>query len=355
MAEVEKRVLSDVRFSLNNYRALYGGFPSSSPFADPTTKVNFDELPGTTEGLLPVHQAGETFATAFSLNWNIPSGGTMSSGLAPNDACIRWNECTDTDPDIDHDFASGGGNTVTFATGNCTWSTAEVFSCRGTQSVTVNDVAGGDLIRTYEVDLTVTGMSPTTVAPVGNDPGPAVVRLRSGTFSGTLAAGSGGWIRVSDVLDGSPRGTPRTLTINASDSATITFSNVEFPLGDDADKLVDVQHSPAALPRWFTTNKWHHFVYYAVAPADLVGGPGCNPGATCLELDLYKKSALPYATFSDVRAVAIVSGPDLNPPRDTSAVAGYFENGNASLGDSKFSRAPAGALFNDQIVILGSN
>jgi hypothetical protein len=348
MVEVEKSVLGEVGNVLNDYFERYGGFPWASPFADPTSSA-FDESMGATEGHLAIHEKDETFIAEFSLIWNVPSSGTLSSGGKPQDACMRWNECNDDDAEINYDFV-GTSATVT---GTCMWTNAEVFDCNGTGTATFS-VDGGTRIleRTYAISLDVSGVSTTTTAPTIS---PYRSRSRNFVLTGTMPPGSSGSVMISEKLDGTSRGAARTLTFGAGDAVTINFEIVPFLLGNDRDIVGTATNSPAALPRWFTDNEWHHLIYYAFSSSDSIGGSGCTPALDCLNLELYSTGigVPPDVTVKDVKGVVIMAGAGSGRP--SGDYDDYFEDENKTPGDGRFAKAPVSETFNDQVQILDPN
>ncbi len=347
MAAVEQRVLGEVNRHLAEYFAAYGGYPWASAIADPATKTLFDETISLRDGHLAVHQNGDVFPSAFSLDWNVPSDGTLSVGPEPNEICIRWNECTDPDPDIDFDFT---GNTITFTSGLCTWIDAETFNCQGTEAVSATVAGGAALIRTFTVNLTITGMTPTVTAPTALAP-----RIRGAVFSGRLPPGSSGTIGVSDLLSGVPRGVSRTLTLSAGDSVTVSFQNVRFLLGDDRDVVVTEASSPAALPRWFTANQWHHYIHYAYALPESLGGSGtCVAGSSCLTLEVARNGT---TTANDrVRGLVVIAGRQLTGLPRGGLMSDYFEleNDQATTPNEVFSMRPVSGTFSDRVSVLAT-
>ena len=332
------------------YFTAYTGYPWASAIADPTSKVLFDETITLREGHLPIHQSGDDFPTVFSLDWNVPSDGSVTAGSGPNEACVRWNECNDTEPDIMFDF-SLLGNTVNFTTGECTWTDAETFNCRGTQAISETVFGGAALVRTYTVDLTVTGTT-----PVIGDPSISNGRIRGTVFSGSLPVGSIGSVTVSDTLDGIPRGSPRTLSLTAGNDVTlIEFANVRFLLGDDQDIVTTATSSPAALPRWITANLWHHYIHYAYALPESLGGSGtCVAGSSCLTVEVARHG--PAIPNDRVRGLVIIAGRQLTGLPRGGSISDYFEleNDQVVTPNEVFSMRPLSGTFSDRVSILAT-
>ncbi len=349
MAAVERRVLAEATNALNAYYRLYGGYPWASAFQNPATST-FIPSPGAVRGHLPLHvdNAGvdDFFAAPFTLSWNVPDDGVLSPGTAPRDACVRSNQCNDEDPDIDYDFA---GTTVTFATGACAWTNAETFDCGGIDSVTLT-VAGGTLERTVAVDMEIVGVSPNIA-----DPTATITRSRAlNLVNGALPDGSQVTLTVFDKLNGVSRGPARSLTLAAGDvMASFAVTGIPFFLGDDNSEVA-ASSSPASLPRWFTRNNWHHYLYYAFATTEPVGGSGCTAGTNCLTVNWDRAGMLSDQTIDKARGVALIAGLDLGSARPTGSLNDYFEGENATV-DSTYTRVDQSANTNDQLRILDPN
>ncbi|MFT5419246.1 MAG: hypothetical protein ACI915_005607, partial [Gammaproteobacteria bacterium] len=318
MVEVENRVLGDVQNSLNKYYEHYGGFPWSAPFSDPSTSV-FQEVVGNTEGHLAIHRNGVAFLASFSLSWNIPVDGSLRADPGPRDECMRSSACDDQDLDILYDFSL---TPLTFTNGSCLWTTAEDYNCTGT--IVIN-VAGGELERTVTIELNLPGQA-VAIGP----PTVGVGRIRTINLAGPMPENTTGSIAITDALDGTPRGVERTLTFvgaagSSGDNVTITLDDVPFLLGDDADIVSALTNSPAALPRWFTDNNWHRYVYYSYAANEAPGGSGCTQGVDCLTLNSHTTDlAVPDIAFDNVKGVAIVAGADTGSARPSANIVDYY-------------------------------
>ena len=352
MAAVERRVLADARNALVAYQQAYGGFPWASPFSNPATS-SYTPIPGTLAGQLPIHidNAGvdDNFAASFTLAWNVPSGGTLSSGAMPQDTCMRNSDCYDDDVDIDYDFSSAA---LTFTNGVCVWTTAESFDCRGTQAVAVAVAGGAALIRTYDVVLNLPAVNPTIVSPSATTP-----RMRETSVSNaTLPSGATVTINIDDTLDGTPRGSRSFTLSGAATVQRFSITGVPFYLGDDQDQVSQPNRSPAALPRWFSANDWQQFLYYAFAAGEAIGATGCTPATDCLSVVWDRPGTFPDVTVDDARGVALIAGSDLDlsSPRPLNNLGEYFEGENADLNDV-YARAPATPTMNDQLRILDPN
>lgn len=350
MAAVERRVLAEATNALNTYYRLYGGYPWASPFENPTTS-DFNPNPGVTAGHLPLHVnragADDFFAAPFTLSWSVPDDGVLSPGAAPQDACVRSNQCTDDDPDINHDFA---GTTVTFAAGACNWTNAETFACGGIETLSVS-VDGGTLERTYAVDMEIVGVNPVITNPTA-----ALTRRRTlNLVNAELPPASRVTLTLFDRLNGVPRGAARSLTLAPGDEVTFfKVADVPFLLGDDGTEVAASLSSPASVPRWFTANNWHHHVYYAFASNEALGGAGCTAGINCLTVNWDRTGTLTDQVIDKARGVALIAGFDLNAARPSGALGDYFEGENATP-DSTYVRAAVSAGANDQLRILDPN
>ena len=350
MAAVEHRVLGEVTNALNAYHNLYGGFPWASPFQDPSVS-GFGATIGARAGHLAVHVdnpgVDDFFAAPFTLVWNVPVGGTLSAGPGPQEACVRSNECNDDDPDIGTDFA---GTTVTFTTGTCTWTNAETFECSGVETVTTTVAGGSTLERTFSVSFEISGFDPTVVAPTAG-----TRRFRElAIANGRLAAGSTITIAVGDVLNGTPRGVQRTLTLATGDDiAQLDVTQVPFLIGDDRNVVANAASSPASLPRWFTENAWHHHVYFAFAANEGPGGTGCTAGTDCLVVNWDRPGTMSDPTVDKARGVALTAGYDLDTstPRPVNDLTDYLEGENNNLDDTYW-KTIVTANANDQLRIL---
>jgi hypothetical protein len=353
MAAVEQRVLAEAKKALNAYHNTYDGFPWASTFQDPSTSA-FEPTTGVQAGHLPLHidNAGtdDFFPAPFTLRWNVPGDGAVSAGPGAQDACLRSSQCYDNDIDIDYNFA---GSTLTFATGACAWTNAETFDCGGIETVTVSVAGGSTLKRTYAIDMEIVGVTPDLVAPTAT-----TGRFRNlALANGRLPDNSTVTVTIYDELNGAARGGARTLTLSPGDVMTeFSVTGVPFYLGDDRNLVATTASSPAALPRWFTENDWHHFVYYAFAPDEPVGGTGCTPGTDCLTVNWDRTGSMADQVIDKARGVVMTAGPDLDvsSPRPTALFDDYFEGENATLDDT-YARAAVSANANDQLRILDPN
>lgn len=347
MAAVERRVLAEATNALNTYYRLYGGYPWASAFENPAAN-DFNPNPGVTAGHLPLHVdrtgADDFFAAPFTLSWHVPDDGVLSPGTAPQDTCVRSNQCNDDDSDINYDFA---GTTVTFASGACNWTNAETFACGGIETLSVS-VDGGTLERTYAVDMEIIGVNPVLTNPTAT-----LARRRAlNLVNGELPPGSRVTLTLFDQLNGVPRGAARSLTLAPGDVVTFfNVTDVPFYLGDDSSEIAAVTSSPASLPRWFTANNWHHYVYYAFAPDEALGGAGCTPATNCLTVNWERTGTLTDQTIDKARGVALIAGFDLNAARPSGTLGDYFEGENATP-DATYVRAAVSANANDQLRIL---
>jgi hypothetical protein len=172
-----------------------------------------------------------------------------------------------------------------------------------------------------------------------------------------MPAGSSGTIRINDTLDGVSRGSERTLTFAAGDVVDISLLNVPFLLGDDRDVVGTTTNSPAALPRWFTDNQWHHFVYYAFSSFDAIGGgASCDPVVpTCLTLNVGRIDT-PALPNQKIRGVAVIAGRELTGLPRGAAMSDYFESENdqGTTPNTIFTAVPLSSVFTDQVSVLGS-
>lgn len=347
MTAVEKRVLGEVAQDLTAYRTAYGGFPWLSPYQNPLNS-RFDAVAGTREGLLPVHQVAQPFATRFRFAWHVASGGhpvpdtTVTTGVlqdsnsANNNSPVLINQALA--PSV-----TGGPE--------CTWTSAnDVTNCRGQGQTSVSTVLGPST-RTFQLDITYSG------TPGITNPTASTLRTRSVSLSGAFPVSTNVNITITDHVDLLGLGLVYydfigTNTLDGSASGSLDTSGIAYKL----DPAPPPPRSPE-LPPWFIDDNWHHLIYVAYAPGEpLPGGAAvCAPGVNCLSLQ--DNRASPGTTRNDVRALAVSAGAVLsgqNRAAGGGALNDYFEGQNASAGDGIFERRVPSSAFNDQIRVIST-
>lgn len=318
---VERRVAGEAAEALRRYRGTYGAYPWLSPFADPSIS-DFKSVPGTREGHLAVHRAGETFATQFSVQWSIPGGTTSAFGTV-----------------TPADLRSGPPGGVSVPPGSCEWQgVGEVAHCGGTaviQPFTLPPPLSMVVRRTYTFDLTYTAnANPIVHPPTATTRRTRDVPLVGGTYppQGPAVVGI-----VDDVL-GVPVGFG-FLWVTTPQTASLTTAGIAYDL--------DV---PAELPQWFTGNRWQRYLYAAESQGVVPGGAGgCGaPAPPCLALPDW------YPALSAPEALLVAAGPALPAQtRPAATPTAYFEGENADPGDDRFEARPAPPVpFNDQTRVV---
>lgn len=377
MAAVEQRVLKEVAGALNRYfhdpdgDDVNGvdpdcsaaaidcddGYPWLSPFSNPSTSAYVGTL-ATVNGLLPLERLNVPFAAPFTINWNIPAGGSFSaSGIAPPTAgCLRNPVCVYSSP-LGAAILSGpmqGKSDGSWAAGTCVWQAEKQLLCQNQRSFAV----GGRLLeRTYRITFTALNFGikpPSTSAP----------RTHSLAFtSSTQLPASAGLTLALDDADVTSGGHlvlgSASLTLHAGDTIGILqVDAVPFDLEVDRDDGSGPPESPTPgeLPAWLVSNHWQEFLYLRYASAYAPGNSGkhCTDSGAgpCLSVVWNRGSELPAVTLDAVPAVLVLAGPALaGQTRPSGNLGAYFEAENASA-DERFSKQPFSTGFDDRLLIL---
>ena len=311
---LERRVLGEVEAALADYRQAdwnsAGSYPWLSPFSNPNSS-HFDGVVGCREGHLPIHLPGETFSTAFTIDWEI------------HDAELSPGGESETIPD---EVLRQGRQ---LAVGECRWTDVVSVDCVGT----AEEVLSEQVIRTYRFDVQYDGL--VTVSP----PDEFSPRTRKVTISGPLPVQNQAIVTVEDSVE-APGAATRTLTIDADTTGTIAVSGIQY----------DLDLNISELPGWFESNGWHRLVYVSYAPAYQPGMSGdCVPGQDCLTLTNALSTPGNNKKLLLVSAGVELSGPPLNQNRDTGSLNAYYESTNSVPGDGVFERHSLSPVFNDQV------
>lgn len=372
MAAVEQRVLAEAQKALNTYHNLYGGFPWASTFQDPTDS-DFHESIGTRAGQLAIHVSTngiDRFDTEFALEWSVPTTAILSGGDSPANSCLRARDCVQ-----EYDYGSDTYeftfdiSELNFPGGRCEWEVSTMFVCEGSRVISrrddvTNPALGAELDRRYDVTIEIYDVAPTVQISAGPSRTRGLELSREPTAPPvTFPAGASVnvEIEITDTLkpDMAPAEAPvtRSITLVETDYFDVfKLTEVQFLIGDDRNLVGDDDSAPAALPRWFTENNWHHFVYYAFAAGEPVGGTGCTPGTDCITVNWSRAGSMADQVIEKARGVVMTAGPDLNVPsiRPTDAFNEYFEGENATIDDT-YVRAAVSVNANDQLRILDPN
>jgi len=282
-------------------------FPYAAPFADPGTS-DFRGAAGNVQGLLPFSAArgcdpGRDPRCAPSLTaWNTRRGASVAQV----------------------------GGTGRLRTARCGFGEDSSVWCRGTYE-------GAPRLRLSATQDNV------ALALRKIDPRWAVVHYHSST----------GWVPVASTVSGS---------LAADASARIEVAGNLPDLGHETDYYMImgqdvIADHPLLDPDepssgWFVRNEWYRLVYYAYAPQFAPGGTGrCDDAAPTACLRVANLDAP-----DTQRAILVLAGRSLAGSARPNGNMEYFldsdENRNA---DSRFEQRPAGAMFNDRIIVLDAN
>ena len=257
MLAIERRISGDVETILKDYKKLYSYYPWLSPFDNPRTS-QYDSVPLTTEGLLPIHINDEIFTTDFTINWDfstaanvtiVPSGTITQNLLEKGVQSVLGGQCRWKNKS-DASAISGGVNTV---------------QCQG-NIVDATGITWAFNIG-YNEDINFDGISSIT------DPTSAETRTRTVVLNSNLPDFS-----VSTVLISATNGIDTgTISIQTGATGLMTLSGLRY----------DLNTSPGEneLPEWFTENNWHHLIYTAYANDYSPGGGGSCIAGSCLSVD----------------------------------------------------------------------
>lgn len=162
-------------------------------------------------------------------------------------------------------------------------------------------------------------------------------------------------IRQSDLVVTGGGSATLSMALSGSDSNATATINASWPLlglGTTVEVQIPHLQEAAALSdarlTWWRTNNWHHYTYYAIAPA--VAAPAtsaCVPGANCLTA-----TGLPASTgaANDKQLVLTLMGrPLATQTQPSGTLSNYLEAGNATTGDDTFVSAAVSGTFNDRI------
>lgn len=277
---------------LNTYYAAWGAFPFAAPFANPSTSA-FIGAANTYRGLLPM---GAVWT-------NVPIF-TLSGGGSANVTC----ELRD------------GNNGLAAARARC-----NISSIVATPNITISGTLAG--LRLWRLHA-LTDVNQVRVRVSGTNMSAASVAGMSAAISANL---------------------------NPDGSVTVTFTG-RLVSGVDRIELRDVVVDPSVDPvdpayAWFTRNRWHQVMYYAVSPGYAPGGgDDCTPlpgTPSCLTVN-------GSGSGSNKRAMIIMAGKTLPSQtiRPTGNLADYLEGQNATPADFIYENRSRSATFNDQVIVV---
>ena len=365
---VEARALGAMALVLERYRTRHGAYPWMAPYAgdpatDPMSTVAYhgsaDGAGNTRRGMLPIHAAaGQLYDTHYTLSWTIDSGATI--------ATTNPSSLGSTPPPSDAELyalASAAPQT-TSALATCAWNGDDGVRCTGEPYL--HDPGAtltwdGPILREREIFVSHAEASWTHTAGSGSSgasPTASSPRTRTVTVSTNLPASFNVSVRGRnyEIACADPpacTGTTitgmsveRTLTVDTGARGTFTFTGLEYDLSVARD----------GVPRWFTDNGWHRYLYAAVSSEETgAGGPppgGCiGSGSGCLTVNASGGAR------TDVPAFLIGAGAAL--PGQTRAGCGtaclgeYFETPDNEAGGDSATRAALAADFNDQVRVVG--
>ena len=364
----EARALGAMAVVLERYRTRHGAYPWMAPYtgdpgADPTRTVAYhgsaDGAGNTRRGMLPIHAVpGQLYDTHYTLSWTIDSG----AAIATTDPASTGSTPAPSDAEL-YALASAAPQT-TSAPAICAWNGDDGVQCTGEPYLHAPGptlTRDGPILREREVFVSHAETAWTyTAAAVsaGADPTASSPRTRTVTVRTNLPASFNATVRGRDyaLACADPpacTGTTitgmsaeRTLTVDTGTLGTFTFTGLEYDLSVARDDV----------PRWFTDNGWHRYLYAAVSSAETGAGGtapgGCiGSGSDCLTVNASG------GIRTDVPAFLVGAGPAL--PDQTRAGCGaaclgeYFEPPDNAAGGDAATRAMLAADFNDQIRVIG--
>jgi len=391
MSVVEKRVLSEVAQSLENYRNdpdrdnidfdgidndgdgnlidddpncavppfnCDNAYPWLAPFADPSTSTYLWTI-NTFAGHLPIHIPAQAYANVslFTVNWSgLPVAAVpITAGIPPSVACLSDANCIDL-------FGNVRNVITPLTTVTCFWQNRYSFSCTGTD----NSVTSPLLIRTYTIVYVDNGAN----NPTFNPPTAALPRSRNITVNGVLAGNL--TITISDT--GANVGSTSFTFPAGTELTSLTISGVDYHIdanGVDltADGDVNDVGEQGDLPDWFRNNNWHHQVYVAYPTGEPLPGataPGviCVPGGAPACLTLTSNGINPG---NNIRAIAVIAGQglagkvipgpdsrptDVPPPVPPVVLSDYLDGINLVPFTTIYDQQLSSTVFNDQVRII---
>ncbi len=353
MQAAARRVAADIRNALQRYYAFHDGqahLPWLAPFLPPLASNNrYQGEVGRTRGLLPLRRINQKFDAAFTADWSIPTGGTVTLAASgtPNENCLRNSadpSCTDASA---------------WPPGVCEARADSELRCETVRRMTLS----GELIqRTYTFVLKKWAyeLAPATTT---------TRRLQHFSRAGTLIAADSLEITLKDEqLDSSfvviaDMGSSTLILPTGAAIDSFSLLDVPFDLEVDSDGVIDptdgtlsaplTRRSPGELPQWFTANRWHTLFFIAYADAFAPG----NTDTTCAPpgcLTLTRVSGAGTVSVDDkIKAIVIGAGAPLATQTRTvtSVLSDYYEVDNAS-DDSRFEQRATSDAFNDRIDVI---
>ena len=348
VAPALKAAYSSAQWGLSATNAL---FPYPATFTDPSASDYRGTAAGTLfsgayQGLLPV-----TYSTD-------PATGTPCT-LGPDPRCdpifVRW-----LDPPAPTVTRTGGADLASY---NCTVSTtttSQIECTLNTFSSILTPNSSMDFRLVARADLVAMALRQldTSVAMSGVDPAPR-------TASGVFDAAGDATVTLDARVPAGGGGLVADLICALTGAAAIDFDcyihTISVPIALLADHPVINSSDPTY--GWFTRNRWHQLIYYAVAQshsADALPTPSCSslPVVTCLKVTN-------VTPLNAQRSLLVLAGRDIQgAPRPNATPANYLEYGNNDLNDT-FEQWPISTVipanptnrnpFNDRIVVIDEN
>lgn len=325
MAEIEKRVASEVRAAIKAFRTSYTTYPWMAPFADPSLPVSYIAAAGSGRGLVPPNVVGYPFQAAFQ--WSVSDSPTY----------LLWGTTGSGD------MNSGS---VALADGSCTWESTGLrrVNCSGT----IYDPEPG--VRRRVVTIVYTGSTATYT--VDTDPFATNLVVVPATAT-ALTMRSVRRTNFSGV----------TLQILDYDSSDFLVGWGFLNGGDGKIRTWNIRVSPV-FPQWYAENSWNQFVYAGVAPGHVPGGAGnCTAPGSCLAANLNGTGIAANVeavvmtagrTLASTDYLAAAGPPDPPQVRPNGNLYSYFDSANNVNGGTLiFDRKnPLTQNFNDQVVVV---
>ncbi len=363
MTLVEKRVLTDVQNTINDYQATYAAYPWLSPFADPSVST-FRGTLNTVQGHLPYHWSNDPdsvevgagsnivgrnpFQSAVGWIWHTDPGTATTSnfpwGTLPAD-CLRNVDCIDPlYPQITQ---------VTTPPVDCTWTNKDTVDCATAgwvlMSTVVCDQGCGNATCTRNYNVNIPEYLGTASV---NNPTNLVTRTRDVSLNDLPVQNNA--VEVRDVYTGGTPGDCLTPIISTIGGGSINFVAGTTGSFRATGIQYDLDIDDSELPEWFVANDWQNLIYVAYAsgeplPGDTAAGQDCLSLVTaCLTVN--RNGTL----INNVRANVLSAGGDLNAARPSGLLTDYFDNiENTNLDDTFLKNTPTN-IYNDQTRVIST-
>ena len=305
----------------------------------------FRAVVGAREGHLPIHVAGQTFASGFQVAWSLPGAVVSRSSALVEDFDLQTFHHTNLVDSVSSSQATGALQ-VAASADNCIWEGAELVKCAGSTAGPLPPFPLDIYVasRTYVFDFEFTASA--AYVTVGSNASASYKTRQVQYRPADDPAATQLRIRIVDRnSEGEIIGTAQ-LDPGAGTTGSLTVSGIHYFLEPGVD-----------IPIWLVDNNWHHLMFAAVAAGHVDGGDGCTPGSNCLQLDVDGV----YAHRDDVHALVVSAGHALaGQARQTMPACAvgsegfchFFELENRDSGDDRFEDREADASFNDRVRVV---